>query len=95
MGVAHFIKDCFEVLGALDDAPDDASTSSSLALAASSASSIHPFTHSLNHMLNFILSSLPLSSNKQESMAPPTVCIILTSLLHEGLGVVLRVHMCP
>ena len=34
VGVAHFIKDCFEVLGALDDAPDDASTSSSSALAA-------------------------------------------------------------
>ena len=32
--VAHFIKDCCEVLGALDDAPDDASTSSSSALAA-------------------------------------------------------------
>ena len=34
VGVAHFIQDCFEVLGALDDAPDDASTSSSSALAA-------------------------------------------------------------
>ena len=34
VGVAHFIKDCFEVLGALDDVPDDASTSSSSALAA-------------------------------------------------------------
>ena len=34
VGVAHFVKDCFEVLGALDDAPDDASTSSSSALAA-------------------------------------------------------------
>ena len=34
VGVAHYIKDCFEVLGALDDAPDDASTSSSSALAA-------------------------------------------------------------
>ena len=34
LGVAHFIKDCFEVLGALDDVPDDASTSSSSALAA-------------------------------------------------------------
>ena len=56
---------------------------------------LHRFIHSLNHMLNFNLSSLLLSSNKQESMAPPTVCIILTSLLHEGLGVVLRVHMCP
>ena len=28
VGVAHYIKDCSEVLGALDDAPDDASTSS-------------------------------------------------------------------
>ena len=36
LGVAHYwyIKDCFEMLGALDDAPDDASTSSSSALAA-------------------------------------------------------------
>ncbi len=34
VGVAHYIEDCFEVLGALDDAPDDASTSSSSALAA-------------------------------------------------------------
>ena len=34
VGVAHYIMDCFEVLGALDDAPDDASTSSSSALAA-------------------------------------------------------------
>ena len=34
VGVAHFVQDCFEVLGALDDAPDDASTSSSSALAA-------------------------------------------------------------
>ena len=34
VGVAPFIKDCCEVLGALDDAPDDASTSSSSALAA-------------------------------------------------------------
>ena len=24
VGVAHFVQDCFEVLGALDDAPDDA-----------------------------------------------------------------------
>ena len=24
VGVARYIKDCFEVLGALDDAPDDA-----------------------------------------------------------------------
>ena len=30
----HYIKDCFEVLGALDDAASDASTSSSSALAA-------------------------------------------------------------
>ena len=37
VGVAHFIQDCFEVLGALDDAPDDASTSSSSALAAGHA----------------------------------------------------------
>ena len=34
VGVAHFVQDWFEVLGALDDAPDDASTSSSSALAA-------------------------------------------------------------
>ena len=34
VGVAHFIKNCFEVLGALDDAHDDASYSSSSALAA-------------------------------------------------------------
>ena len=34
VGVAAYIMDCFEVLGALDDAPDDASTSSSSALAA-------------------------------------------------------------
>ena len=34
VGVAHFVKDCFEMLGAFDDAPDDASTSSSSALAA-------------------------------------------------------------
>ena len=34
LGVAHYIKDCFEMLDALDDAPDDASTSSSSALAA-------------------------------------------------------------
>ena len=34
VGVAHYIMDCFEVLGALDDAPDEASTSSSSALAA-------------------------------------------------------------
>ena len=34
VGVAQFVKDCFEVLGALDDASDDASTSSSSALAA-------------------------------------------------------------
>ena len=34
LGVAHYIKDYFEMLGALDDAPDDASTSSSSALAA-------------------------------------------------------------
>ncbi len=37
LGVAHYIKDCFELelemLGAPDDAPDDASTSSSSALA--------------------------------------------------------------
>ena len=26
VGLAHYIVDCFEVLGALDDAPDDAST---------------------------------------------------------------------
>ena len=32
--VAHYIKDCFGVLGALHDAPDDASISSSPALAA-------------------------------------------------------------
>ena len=41
VGVAHFVKDYFEVLGALDDAPDDASTSSSLALDV-----IHSFIHS-------------------------------------------------
>ena len=34
VGVAHFIQDCFQVLGALDDVSDDASTSSSSALAA-------------------------------------------------------------
>ena len=41
LGVAHYmytsmiyIKGCFEMLGALDNAPDDASTSSSSALAA-------------------------------------------------------------
>ena len=34
VGMAHFVQDCFEVLGALDDAPDDASTSSLSALAA-------------------------------------------------------------
>ena len=34
LGVAHYIKDCFEMLGALDDALDDASSSSSSALAA-------------------------------------------------------------
>ena len=36
VGVAHYmyIKDCFKVLGALENAPDDASTSSSSALAA-------------------------------------------------------------
>ena len=34
VGVARFVKDCFEVLGALDDAPDDASTSFLSALAA-------------------------------------------------------------
>ena len=34
LGVAHYIKDGFEMLGALHDAPDDASTSSSSALAA-------------------------------------------------------------
>ena len=34
VGVAHYIKDCFEVLGALDDAPDDTTTSPSSALAA-------------------------------------------------------------
>ena len=34
VGVAHYIMDYFEVLGALDDAPGDASTSSSSALAA-------------------------------------------------------------
>ena len=28
VGVAHYIKDCIEVLGALGDAPDDALTSS-------------------------------------------------------------------
>ena len=33
VGVAHFVQDCFEVLGALGDAPDDASTSCSSALA--------------------------------------------------------------
>ena len=33
VGVAHFVQDCFEELGALDDAPDYASTSSSSALA--------------------------------------------------------------
>ena len=32
--LAHYIKDCCEVLGAQDNAPDDASTSSSSALAA-------------------------------------------------------------
>ena len=31
VGVAHYIMECFDVLGALDDAPDDASTSSALA----------------------------------------------------------------
>ena len=34
VGVAHYIQDCFEVLGALDDASDDATISSSSALAA-------------------------------------------------------------
>ena len=34
VGVAHYIMDCFDALGALSDAPDDASTSSSSALAA-------------------------------------------------------------
>ena len=34
VGVAHYILDCFDFLGALSDAPDDASTSSSSALAA-------------------------------------------------------------
>ena len=34
VGVAHFIMGCFDVLGALSDAPDDASTSSSSALTA-------------------------------------------------------------
>ena len=34
VGVAYHILDCFQVLGALDDAPDDALTSSSSALAA-------------------------------------------------------------
>ena len=40
VGVAPFIKDCYEVLGALEDAPDDASTSSSSALAAGQVQSI-------------------------------------------------------
>ena len=44
VGVAHFVQDCFEVLGALDDAPDDASTSSSSALA---IDVIHSFIHSV------------------------------------------------
>ena len=34
VGVAHYIKDCFETLGALGDASEYASTSSSSALAA-------------------------------------------------------------
>ena len=34
VGVAYYVMDGFEVLGALDDASDDASTSSSSALAA-------------------------------------------------------------
>ena len=34
LGVAHYSKDCYEMLGALDDTPDHASTSSSSALAA-------------------------------------------------------------
>ena len=34
VGVAHYVMDCFEVLGALDDAPDDASISPTSALAA-------------------------------------------------------------
>ena len=34
VGVAHYITDSIEVLGALDDAPDDPSTSPSSALAA-------------------------------------------------------------
>ena len=34
VGVALYIMDCFDVLGALSDAPDDASTSHSPALAA-------------------------------------------------------------
>jgi hypothetical protein len=34
LGWHNHINDCFEVLGALNDAPDDVSTSSSSALAA-------------------------------------------------------------
>ena len=34
VAVAHYITDCLEVLGTLDDAPDDASPSASSALAA-------------------------------------------------------------
>ena len=34
VGVAQYIMVCFDVLGALDDAPDDAPISSSSALAA-------------------------------------------------------------
>ena len=34
VGVAYYIKDYYELLGALDDVPDDASTSSSSALTA-------------------------------------------------------------
>ena len=34
VGVAHYIRDCFDVLGSLCDAADDASASGSSALAA-------------------------------------------------------------
>ena len=44
VGVAHFIKDCFKVLGALDDVPDDASISSSSALGGW-IDVIHSFIH--------------------------------------------------
>ena len=59
--VAHFVQDCFQVLGALDDAPDDASTSSSSARC-------NPFiTYQYGRIAHFVMDCFDLNTRSDDT----------------------------